>query len=108
MTTLNSNQFDPLLTKILSKDGAERERARHELASIGPPVVPYLLTMVSHPNVGLRVEIMKLLGAIADPLAAERLTEALDDEAVEVRWLAAQALIALREDALIPCSGFSK
>jgi len=50
----------------------------------------------------LRWEGCKALGNIMDPAAAKVFVNALSDESVEVRWLAAEGLIALEKKALGP------
>lgn len=51
-----------------------------------------------HPHV--RREAAKALTAIADPVAAPALMNALDDDDGDVRWVASKALIALGMDGL--------
>jgi HEAT repeat protein len=72
------------------------------MEKIGKPAVPFLVELLFDPNRYVRWEVCKALGAIRDASAADALAKALDDESVEVRWLAAEALIALGSRAIVP------
>jgi HEAT repeat protein len=50
----------------------------------------------------VRWEACKALGSIKDPTTAALLVDALNDRSMEVRWLAAEGLIALRRKSVIP------
>jgi HEAT repeat protein len=50
----------------------------------------------------VRWEAAKALAGIADPDAASALIDAMDDDSADVRWVAAEAMIALDHDALRP------
>ena len=90
-----------LLLQLQSKIGAERERARRLLVRKGKSAVPSLIELLSSPKEHLRWEACKALGSIRDLNSAEHLVRALRDESMEVRWLAAEGLVALGEDALV-------
>jgi HEAT repeat protein len=91
------------LEKLLGgKDGYKREQARKALEKIGKPAVSSLIELLSHPNPLIRWEACKTLGAIKDPSAAAALVFALDDDTMEVNWVAAEALIRLKTKALVP------
>ena len=100
MTTKES--IEGLIEQLSNLDGAERERARQKLVKIGRPALPFLIDLLSNRTQLLRWEGCKAIGSIADPATAKVLLKALSDESAEIRWLAAEGLIALKQQALVP------
>lgn len=97
------HQTEELVTRIGDKDGMTRRSARLALQDLGESVVDPLLEALSDmKNHHRRWEAAKALGAIRSPRAAGALVEALMDESTEIRWLAAEALIALGPEAIRP------
>ncbi len=99
---LAEKNIDELVNHLQSKDGLQRERARKMLVRIGNPAVPALIELLSHAKYMVRWDACKTLAEISDPEAAAPLVLALDDERMEVRWVAAEALIALKKKGLYP------
>ena len=101
-----SNTTDEHLAEILSALGNSephiREKARDNLLEMGSDVTPFLIGLLSDPNENSRWEAAKILGETRDPQAAAALVKSLMDENVGVRWLAAEALIALEGEAVVP------
>ena len=83
-----------------SSDPAERERTREALVAAGHAAIIPLLIKLYSPIDHVCWEAAKALCAIKDPAAADALVEVLDHENDEVRWVAAQALIALGPEGL--------
>jgi HEAT repeat protein len=79
-----------------------RERARETLVAFGKRAVPSLIQLLSHHRPLARWEAAKVLSAIADPLAATALVNSLDDTDDDVRWVAAEGVIALGREGLPP------
>ena len=94
--------IEELIAKLRTKDGAIRERARRSLVTLGKPAVLSLIGLLSEKNEHMRWEACKALGSIKDPMAADALVEALSDRSMEIRWLAAEGLIALGRNSVIP------
>lgn len=88
------------ITELGSRDGMVRQRARHSLVAIRKPVILHLSKLLGDRNEQVRWEAAKALGEIADPKTAAPLTCALEDEEFDVRWLAAEGLIALKHEGL--------
>jgi HEAT repeat protein len=94
--------FADLAVILADDDGFDRSWARARVVELGKPAVHELIDLTFSPDDQLRWEATKALIEIRDPSAGDALVGRLSDENMEVRWLAAEALIALRSDALIP------
>lgn len=95
-------QVRSLIDDLDHEDGLHREQARQALIRIGRPAVVGLIRALQRPSHRIRWEAAKALGEIGDPHAADALVDALDDEDVGVRWVAADALVNLGGNALEP------
>jgi HEAT repeat protein len=91
-----------LVRSLANRDATSREKARKSLVAIGRRAVPSLIPLLSHRKPHVRWEAAKTLCGIADPLSAFALVGALDDRNGDVRWLAAEGLVALGQDGLQP------
>ncbi len=102
----NPMDTNPSLSELMSQltdhEGPVRERARHALVKIGTPAVPLLIEALTNKNKQLRWEACKALGGIKDPKASAPLVGALEDESMEIRWLAAEGLIAVGRHGIAP------
>ena len=96
------DEIEKLIADLHSKEGNVREHARNRIVEIGRPAVPFLIELLDNSNHHMRWEACKALGAIPDPSTAAALANLLSDESIEIRWLAAEALIALKRHALPP------
>jgi hypothetical protein len=94
-----------LLLQLQSEDGVIRQHSREVLGKIGKQVVPSLIELLSHRSEHVRWEACKTLSRIKDPSAGYALAEALVDDDSDVRWVAAEALVALEEHAIEPLLG---
>lgn len=101
-TQTDSDTIKLLIAKLTGNNGRERERARWALVDIGRPAVGSLIELLSNPRKQVRWEAAKALAAIADPAAAEVLVKALEDKVFDVRWLAAEGLINIGRESLVP------
>lgn len=97
-----TSQLQELITDLRSKNGAVRAQARKSLVRLGRPAVEPLIGLLSDRDEHVRWEACKTLGAIADPGSAGPLVDALRDESFEIQWLAAEGLIALGQQAVVP------
>ncbi len=97
----DNDDIQRLIELLQSKDGVERQHARRALVRKGTSAIPSLIELLSSPKEHLRWEACKALGSIRDPNTAEHLVKALRDDSMEVRWLAAEGLVALGENALV-------
>ncbi len=105
-----SNQADSaairaLMDTLCDKDTLKRHRARLTLVDIGSLAVPYLIQALedSHAVECKRWESAKALSDLGDPSAAPALIDVLgQDEQFGIRWLAAEGLIAMGLNGLVP------
>jgi len=109
-TTSSASPHDPaepfcverFIEQLCSQEGAKRLNARSTLVRIGPVAVPFLLPLLHHPLRQVRWEACKTLEQIRDPRAAHELAALLTDDDMDVRWVAADALIELEHHAVAP------
>lgn len=97
-----SSEIQSLIELLHNKDGAVRKLAREKLVQIGKPAVPSLLQLLYHQSELVRWEACKTLEKIRDPNAADALAEMLLDDDMDVRWVAADALIELEHHSIKP------
>jgi HEAT repeat protein len=103
-----------LVKNLASKDGMLRVKSRHALVSIGEQALQPLTDAMSSKDESVRWEATKALGQIAAKTisqestqkvyqtAVTKLVESLDDKNFDVRWLAAEGLVAVGERAVHP------
>jgi HEAT repeat protein len=103
-SAIDSADIPALIAVLAGNDGLERQRAREALVDIGKPAVGALIEALASPdsNHHMRWEAAKALCDLGDPEAASVLVSALEDEYFGVRWLAAEGLISLGRDGLVP------
>ncbi len=96
----NPERVEELIRALGNEHPAERGRARATLIHMGRPVVPRLIEALHGPSAHLRWEVARALAAIRDPRAAAALVATLEDEMLEVRWVAEGGVIDLGQDGL--------
>lgn len=97
-----SAEIESLITALGSHDVLARDRAHHALVQIGQPAVAPLAAALRDDHELVRGEAARALGELRDPTAAVALIGALDDQGFDVRWLAAEGLIALKAAGVAP------
>jgi len=98
----DARTINALIADLGSKDGLVRVRARLALVTIGRKAVVALREALTSKEEWKRWEAAKALGQISDPSAIGALVRSLEDEMFDVRWLAAEGLIAIGPRALVP------
>jgi|WetSurMetagenome_2_1015567.scaffolds.fasta_scaffold63285_2 HEAT repeat protein len=91
-----------LIHNLTSNDGFVRLSSRNSLIKIGTKAVPSLIDALSGKEELKRWEAIKALSLIGDPAALNALVNAMDDKVFDVRWVAAEGLIALGNRAIEP------
>jgi HEAT repeat protein len=94
--------IDSLIADLSDNDGLKRVKARRSLVVIGFQAVKPLEEALSNPNKWVRWEASKALGQIGDSAATQTLIKALEDNMFDVRSLAAEGLIRIGRDAVVP------
>lgn len=94
--------IDSLIETLKSEDGIARQHARNSLVKIGEPALDALIKAFEIKKDPVHWEIAKALSQIGTPKAAQTLVEALEDNEFSVRWIAAEGLIHIGSDGLIP------
>jgi len=91
-----------LISALCSDETGIRERARVQLVKHGRDAVEPLRHLLKSPDRQVRWEAVKTLGEIKGERAVDALVLSLSDEKRDIRWIAAQGLIACGETTLIP------
>ena len=99
---INNQNIDALIEVLKSKDGIARQNARIALVKIGEPALDALIAAFDIKKDPLHWEVAKALSQIGTAKAAQTLVDALEDKEFSVRWIAAEGLINIGEDGLIP------
>lgn len=90
------------VSELASTSSFARVDARDYLVSMKEKAVPHLNDALKSDNQWVRWEAAKALGKIGDAAASQALIEALEDKMFDVRWIAAEGIIAIGRKALIP------
>lgn len=98
--TLSTSEILKLVETLGSTSPIERERARKRLVAAGHEAVIPLLHKLKAPSEHVCWEAAKALSEIKDPASANALAETLDHASHDVRWLAAEGLIAVGSEGL--------
>ncbi len=101
-TPTSREAINKLIRELASHDPNERIRAQIRLTEIGKPALDILVQMTTKPEIDLRREAAAVLGEMRDPSAIPALINLLVDEAFEVRWRAAESLIKMGRETLVP------
>ena len=94
--------IESLVSVLASNDETLRQSVRWSLVNIGEDCIPALSELIRHGNRTARWEAAKTLGEIGTPTVAQALVDGLADEVFDIRWLAANGVIALGLGGLEP------
>lgn len=93
-TSVEKNEVERLVAQLASDDAIQRMSARKSLVALrSSDVTAALVAELNDPREHVRWEAAHALVALADPVSAPALVQALEDESV--CWLAAEGLVAL-------------
>lgn len=95
-------KIEELIHGLSSNNSVERIKSRHELVKIGKPAIEFLIGLQYSDVQHIRWEAIKTLSQIADPDCIPILINALENEMHDVRWLAAEGLIDIGKESVIP------
>ncbi|NOX87383.1 MAG: HEAT repeat domain-containing protein [Calditrichaeota bacterium] len=96
------SEIRQLLETLGSKNGMERRKAREELAAMGKEAIDSLKELLDHPKRIYRWEALKTMVEIGDPVSIPLFIQALEDDEGDVRWIAAEGLIKMGSQSIIP------
>ena len=96
-----ASRINDLVRDFYSDNGISRARARFELLQIGKPIIDFLIGLQYVPIHQVRWEAVKTLSQLAVPEAIPILINALENEDMDVRWLAAHGLIQIGRPSVI-------
>jgi HEAT repeat protein len=105
---VNNNQMnmlpliDRLISELSSDDRKVREKARLSLILISEPAILSLVKALDSKNNYLRWQAVKTLALMRNPDTIPFLVGALVHRDIDVRWLAAEGLIALGSKSVMP------
>jgi HEAT repeat protein len=88
-------EIHQLIEKLYSEDGMERQKARKALVAKGKDMIDFLMELLNHQKYIYRWEALKTMEEIGDPAAIPLFIRALEDDKVDVRWIAERGLIKL-------------
>jgi HEAT repeat protein len=91
-----------LVDLLTSNDGFVRTCSRNSLIKIGSEAVPMLVEALASKENLKRWESIKALSQIGDSAALNSLVSAMDDKVFDVRWVAAEGLIAIGNQSIEP------
>ena len=97
-----SNNINSLIAELDNRNGLARQQARIALVRIGEPAVDALITVLNRRKGYTHWEAAKALSQIGSPKATQTLIHALKDDEFSIRWLAAEGLIAVGQDGVVP------
>lgn len=99
---IKDTEIKKLIDSLKSNDGLKRQNAREELVKIGKDSVDYLAELLSYPKHIYRWEAVKTFAEIGDSITIPMLIQALEDDVVGIRWIAAEGLIKLGKQSIKP------
>lgn len=91
-----------LITNLGDEDGMIRLHARQKLVHRGDSAVKELIEAFQQTNDFAHFEAAKALSQIGSIETIDCFTKAFEDEEFRVRWVAAEGLIAIGRDSIIP------
>lgn len=91
------SEIKELVHKLCEGDRAKHEEIRKKLISYGPVILRYVKVLLNNQKHHCRWEAMKLMEETGDPESIPFFLDALEDEKGDIRWIAAEGLIATHE-----------
>ena len=96
------SHIESLIDDLAGEDISKRSRAHRALVREGSNAVPALVELLKSPYERVRWEAVRTLSDINEPSSTAALVTVLDDEIRDVRWSAADGLIAHGEESIVP------
>ena len=99
---ISNEDIHSLIEKLKNEDGIVRQNARIALVDIGEPALDALINAFEIKKDPLHWEVAKALSQIGTSRSALTLIDALEDNEFSVRWIAAEGLIHIGADGVLP------
>ena len=97
------DELAKLITGLLDdKNYAIKHNARETLVKEGKRIIPQLHKLLISKNILLRKEAAKVVELIADRKSIPLLINLLDDTESDIRWIAAEGLIKIGRQSILP------
>jgi hypothetical protein len=97
-----TEEIERLIAELSNKNSKVRENARMALVAICEPAIIPLLKQLRSSDKWVRCESAKALAEMREPSVAPILVDSLANSDPNIRWLAAEGLIALGGLSLVP------
>jgi HEAT repeat protein len=91
-----------LMEALRGEDGMGRKRARETMVLIGDEIAPRMRTLLAEGTKRERWEAAKTLAALVDPSSLDTFIQLLSERESDIRWIAADGLIALGPRVVVP------
>jgi HEAT repeat protein len=85
-----------------TKNYQKKREARRNLVHMGKMILPLMNKLLTSKNLILRKEASKVIELIGDKESIPTLIRLLDDENGSIRWIAAEGLIHVGRDSIVP------
>jgi len=104
---INLDDFPDNLVKLIvglldDKNYPEKHNARITLVKMGKPIIPQMHKLLASRNGLLRKDVAKIIELIADRRSIPLLISLLDDMESDIRWIAAEGLIKIGRQCILP------
>ncbi len=97
-----SKEVASLITDLVSEYANTRKKARKKLVEMGKDVVPQIHKTLLSKNKLLKWEAALVVEEIGDISSIPVFTELLEDSETDIRWIAAEGLINVGRDCIVP------
>jgi hypothetical protein len=101
------NEFPEIIAKLINdlrqtENTVSRIEAKNKLEKMGRETLPYLHKLLEVEDNLLRREVAKIMGYIADKSSIPDFILLLDDSDNGIRWIAAEGLVHIGRESIIP------
>ena len=100
--TLDNKEILELIENLGDKDAHQRRTARKDLVAKGDIVIDYLEQLLDHSKHIYRWEAIKTLEELKNPKSIPIFIKSLENDELDIRWIAAEGLIKIGFDSVIP------
>jgi HEAT repeat protein len=98
----DTQSLKALLSNLSNENGLVRKNARELLVKFGEKAIGFLGELIRSPKHITRWEAIKTLGQMRNSISIPYLLDALEDESDDIRWLAAEALVSMDGEVVVP------